>query len=134
MTPRSQNNQNRTTQTRSTNPEYERKRIERLFLRFATSYGYLWQNLFQSDFAILQWKEDWETTLQPYDNQTVKEAIALCLKISPRPPTLPEFVGFCKNANRKNNLYQPEKVARASPEVAKYHLQKMKAILHSHSR
>ncbi|HBD9275127.1 TPA: Vir protein [Legionella pneumophila] len=110
--------------------EEGRKRIDRLFLRFAAMYGQVWRSQFKSDEFLVFVKGEWQQGLLAYADHVLELAIDLCRKNKELPPTLPQFIDFCKNCSKRSSFFVPDEDPKNNnPEVAKTHLLKMKHIL-----
>jgi len=110
--------------------EEHRKRIDRLFLRFAAMYGHVWKAQFKNDEFLVFVKGEWQEGLLGYEEKTLDSAIKLCRVNKVFPPTLPQFIDFCEQCSNKNKFFKVEKsLKHQSPEVAKTHLQKIKELL-----
>lgn len=119
-----------TTSSISVPSEDSRKRIDRLFLRFAAMYGQVWRSQFKSDEFLVFVKGEWQEGLFSYEDKVLELAIEVCRKNKELPPTLPQFIDFCKNCSKRNSFYVPDRSPKNNnPEVAKTHLLKIKAIL-----
>ena len=120
----------------SKKPEHGAKRIETLFLRFAVIYGHVWQTLYQNENLLVMAKKEWQITLRPFDNQTIKAALEYCREYSPFPPTLPSFIESCKTIVKRNRSYTPMIIegTRTSLEAAESHLQKIRTLLNMPSK
>lgn len=118
------------TSSNSAPTEEHRKRIDRLFLRFAAMYGPIWRSQFKSDEYLDFVKREWQAGLFGYAETILELAIEVCRKNKELPPTLPQFIDFCKNCSKKNSFFvRDESPKNNNPEVAKTHLLKMKQIL-----
>ena len=107
-----------------------RKRIDRLFLRFAAMYGQVWRSQFKSDEYLVFVKGEWQEGLLGYADNILDLAIEWCRKNKELPPTLPQFIDFCKNCSKRGSFFVPdESPTNNNPEVAKTHLLRMKQIL-----
>ncbi|HHG8525200.1 TPA: Vir protein [Legionella pneumophila] len=110
--------------------EEGRKRIDRLFLRFAAMYGQVWRSQFKSDQFLVFVKGEWQQGLFTYADNILDMAIDLCRKNKELPPTLPQFIDFCKNCSKRSSFFVPDAAPKNNnPEVAKTQLLKMKHIL-----
>ncbi|HAT8111906.1 TPA: Vir protein [Legionella pneumophila] len=110
--------------------EEGRKRIDRLFLRFAAMYGQVWRSQFKSDEFLVFVKGEWQQGLFTYADNILDMAIDLCRKNKELPPTLPQFIDFCKNCSKRSSFFVPVAAPKNNnPEVAKTQLLKMKHIL-----
>ncbi|HAU0201938.1 TPA: Vir protein [Legionella pneumophila] len=110
--------------------EEGRKRIDRLFLRFAAMYGQVWRSQFKSDEFLVFVKGEWQQGLFTYADNILDLAIDLCRKNKELPPTLPQFIDFCKNCSKRSSFFVPDEAPKNNnPEVAKTQLLKMKHIL-----
>ncbi|WP_064115044.1 hypothetical protein [Legionella bozemanae] len=118
------------TSSNSASIEEQRKRIDRLFLRFAAMYGQVWRSQFKSDEYLVFVKNEWQQGLFDYADNILELAIELCRKNKELPPTLPQFIDFCKNCSKRSAFFErDESPKKNNPEVAKTHLQKIKQIL-----
>ncbi|WP_392536728.1 Vir protein [Legionella sp. 227] len=118
------------TSSNSAPTEEHHKRIDRLFLRFAAMYGQVWRSQFKSDEFLVFVKGEWQQGLLGYADNILELAIELCRKNKELPPTLPQFIDFCKNCSKKSSFFIPDESPKNNnPEVAKTHLQKIKQIL-----
>lgn len=84
--------------------EEGRKRIDRLFLRFAAMYGQVWRSQFKSDEFLVFVKGEWQQGLLTYADNILDLAIDLCRKNKELPPTLPQFIDFCKNCSKRSSF------------------------------
>jgi hypothetical protein len=110
--------------------EENHKRIDRLFLRFAAMYGQVWRSQFKNDDFLVFVKDEWQQGLLGYADHVLELAIELCRKNKELPPTLPQFIDFCKNCSKRCSFYVPDESPKNNnPEVAKTHLLKIKQIL-----
>lgn len=110
--------------------EESRKRIDRLFLRFAAMYGPVWRSQFKSDEFLAFVKGEWQQGLSGYEDKALELAIEFCRKTKELPPTLPQFIEFCKNCCKRSTFFVREELPKShNPEVAKTHLLKIKQLL-----
>jgi hypothetical protein len=83
--------------------ENDRKRIERLFLRFAAIYGHVWKSMYKSEQLLEVTKEEWAINLKPFNNQMVKEVLLDCTQHLKHPPTLPQFISKCRAIEKRTS-------------------------------
>ena len=107
------------------------KRIDTLFIRFAAIYGHLWVNNFNDERTIYFAKKEWSEGLKPFNNAIVKEALLQFREKHRFPPSIPEFIACCKEkvARKQLTTVLSEPIKKPSPEVAKHHINMMKAAL-----
>jgi hypothetical protein len=115
----------------STISDDDRKRIKRLFLRFAAIYGHVWKSNYKSEHLLEVTKEEWAVNLKPFNNQIIKEVLIDCTQHLNLPPTLPQFIGKCATIEKRNSGYFTKHVSTkmACPEVAEFNLKKIREIL-----
>lgn len=120
------------TSSRSTpNPVIE-KRVDQLFLKFATFYGHIWKSLFKDERFFVYAKELWQDTLKEFDDAVFNQAILNCLSFYKMPPTLPDFLQVCRDVKRNadNRIAKPEPVyVRGSQEAGKFNMNLIHALL-----
>ncbi|WP_131775031.1 replication protein P [Legionella anisa] len=110
--------------------ELQRKRIDRLFLRFAAMYGQVWRSQFKSDEYLSFTKGEWLEGLVGYEDKVLDAAVQLCRHKKEFPPTLPQFIDFCEQSTNKNKFFKADNSTKhQNPELAKAYLQKIKQIL-----
>jgi len=73
-------------------------RIDHLFNRLDGAYPHWWRNNFPDDGAVQNWRESWvesfdENGITP---ESVRLGLAACKANSDKPPSLSEFMKFCK--------------------------------------
>lgn len=102
-------------------------RINILFTRLGAIYGQNWWNNYPSDSLLALAKEVWSEGLQRFNNQILKEVLVLCREKKIYPPSLPQFIEYCKAAqNRKTPSTWDEKpVKPSSHQVATMHIKAM---------
>lgn len=111
-----------TTSSNSNSANHHKKRIERLFLKFAAFYGYIWRNQFKSDDFMAFSKKEWLEGLRPYSDEVLAKVILHCREYSEYPPTLPQMIGFCRKEIKRSNFFKAEEVELAQPEIRKKHM------------
>jgi hypothetical protein len=111
--------------------EDDRKRIERLFLRFAAIYGHIWKSIYKCESLLHVAKEEWLINLKRFTNKVVKEALANCTEKLSHPPTLPQFISTCKAIeNRGKEFFTRESpTIRICSDIAEFNLKKMRNML-----
>ena len=70
-------------------------------------YGHVWRTLYKNESFLDTSKEEWQDGLQKFDNQSIKEAIMSCREQCNYPPTLPQFIDFCRASKNRHTSYQP---------------------------
>ncbi|WP_133141153.1 Vir protein [Legionella spiritensis] len=119
-----------TTSSPSQSSEFSRKRIDRLFLKFAACYGPVWRSQFKHDDFLEFAKKEWHQALLEFEDGIIEQAIAACLAGRELPPTMPQFMDLCRSAKKRhafapiNRDHKPRNL-----EVAFIHLHKMKQLL-----
>lgn len=105
--------------------------INQLFERFSAIYGHLWNSLFKSTHNAKRMRDEWFTALQDYALPTLQAAVLISMQHKMTyPPTLPEFLQFCRQAESQQRTYKPpEPAPRANPALVEHQLQKIKAML-----
>lgn len=93
--------------------------VEALFKRFAVMYGSKWTAMW-ADVPMADVLDAWRHDLAGVSGDQVKRALEHCKSHCPFPPTLPEFVGFCRQfrVEPQNVPYLPAPVSKMPPEVA----------------
>lgn len=93
-------------------------------------YGPIWRSQFKSDEYLDFVKREWQEGLLGYAETILELAIDVCRKNKELPPTLPQFIDFCKNCSRNGSFFVPDRSHKNNnAEVAKAHLIKIKQIL-----
>ncbi|HBD7398703.1 TPA: Vir protein [Legionella pneumophila] len=93
-------------------------------------YGQVWRSQFKSDEFLVFAKGEWQQGLLAYADNTLELAIELCQKNRELPPTLPQFIDFCKKCSKRDSFHVPREYSKNNnPEIAETHLQKIKQIL-----
>lgn len=103
--------------------------IERLFIRLAAIYGNTWKGIYKNDEFLKFAKNEWLEALINYTEKTIYQAVCLCREQQKFPPTLPEFIDYCRQLNRKESFFEQEPLPKADPNIAAANLKKIKAIL-----
>jgi len=80
-----------------------------LFLKFAAFYGHVWRSSFKNDDFLAFTKNEWLQGLARFNDEQVNKAIELCRENNVFPPTLPEFIGFCKQFKKIEHIYARKK-------------------------
>lgn len=109
--------------------------IEYLFSKFAAAYGHIWRSQFKTDAFTIFAKIEWQDGLSQFSDKTVNEAIEACRRYFEKPPTLAEVVSCCREIQNRFDFEEqcrkkallPQK--KANPEVARFHLERLKKIL-----
>lgn len=116
--------------SKSTDTDRQRKRIDRLFLKFTAFYGHIWRSQFKHEDFISFAKNEWQVGLQRFDDQVLDSVTVRCREHCEFPPTLSQFIMFCRQAalptTRKRKL---RVVNPSSPEKSKQHLNQLKEML-----
>ncbi|HRD70436.1 MAG TPA: Vir protein [Legionella sp.] len=99
-----------------------------MFIRLGAIYGHIWVSLYQTEKLLAFAKKEWSEGLQAFDNATVKEVLLKCREKSAYPPTLPQFIEYCKEVKKRKDSYAS--VVRATgctnhSEIAKKHIKSM---------
>lgn len=93
-------------------------------------YGQVWRSQFKNDDFLVFVKSEWQEGLRRYTDAIIDLAIEVCREQKEFPPTLPQFIVFCKNCAKRLVPEEPtERSKPVNPEVAIRNLSKMKAIL-----
>lgn len=105
-------------------------RIDRLFLKFAAFYGYVWRNLYKNSEFLQFSKLEWQKALLEFDDSTLEAALVLCSKTKELPPTLSQFIDICKAVRASHIVVEsrPKPFVR-NMEVAEFYLKQMKTML-----
>ena len=108
-----------------------RKVVELMFTKFAIAYRGLWhkdlQNERYSEFA----KKEWDKHLKEFSDEIITTVTEICEKTFDMPPTMAQFIGLCKNELNRQYVNKQEPIKKSKPEVAIFHLSKMKEILNN---
>jgi hypothetical protein len=75
--------------------EFPRVWVEALFKRFAVMYGSKWTAMW-ADVPMGDVLDGWQDDLRGINGDQIKRALEHCKSHCPFPPTLPEFVGICR--------------------------------------
>lgn len=67
-------------------------------------YGQVWRSQFKSDEFLVFVKGEWQQGLFTYADNILDMAIDLCRKNKELPPTLPQFIDFCKNCSKRSSF------------------------------
>ncbi|MBA2656849.1 MAG: Vir protein [Tatlockia sp.] len=111
------------------------EQINKIFLKFSIFYGHIWRSQFKNDYYSEFAREEWSQALQKFDKKIIDEAIDECLKNREMPPTLSQFIEFCKELKkRKHCFFKREDYPLGDPKVAQAQLQIMKKILNMKSQ
>ena len=114
----------------STNSGERTESVNNVFLKFSIFYGHIWKSLYKNEYFTALARKEWEQALMSFDEKVIDEAIEECLKQLEMPPTLPQFISYCKQLSTKHtNFYRPAPTEKANPTVAESQLRKMKSIL-----
>lgn len=110
--------------------------MNRLFLKFAASYGHTWRSLYKSDTCLQFTKQEWSKRLSTFDDITLDAAFDQCMDVCMYPPTLPHFIEQCKSIKKRalENQPKPEIPQPSSLEVAETYLQKIRSLLNMPSK
>ena len=123
------------TSSTSVDTETQKKRIDRLFLRFAAMYGHVWRSLYKSDDFLAFTKSEWLKGLKKFGDSIFESALQYSLKHWEYPPTLPQFTECCRAYSKQGQYDKPCTIYKpSSPEVAHAHLSKIKTILNQSVR
>ena len=89
-------------------------------------YSYLMKPAYYFNLA----RNGWQEALESIDEPILDEAIEECLKQREMPPTLSQFMDYCKQLSSKHTeFYIPAVVEKAKPTVAEENLRQMKLML-----
>ena len=114
----------------SSDSDTQRKRIDRLFIKFAAFYGHIWRSQFKNDRFTEFAKGEWQDALARFDNSVIERVIHDCRERDEFPPTLPQFIHYCRQARKPESSKPLEKAINVSaPEVAHGHLRSIKQLL-----
>jgi hypothetical protein len=93
--------------------------VEALFRRFAVMYGSKWTAMW-ADVPIADVMDAWREDLNGVTGEQVKRALEHCKSHCPFPPTLPEFLGVCRQfrVTGQSVPYLPAPVSRMPPHIA----------------
>ena len=130
--------QDHPSETASSNPvnhDESREIIDYLFLKLAATYGNAWRNLFKNHEFLQFSKGEWLEALSGFEENVLYDAVAVCRKNNPFPPTIPEFIECCKKARKKDIFFHREQ-SNTEPDrkVAHHHLNKIKTLLNMKSQ
>ncbi len=107
-----------------------RKRVDRLFLKFAAMYGQLWRSQFKNDAFLALAKSEWQKGLAGFTEDIFELAIDMCRNTRELPPTLPQFIDFCKKLSKRDVFSKPRELPEiTSFEVGEAHLLDIKKLL-----
>lgn len=108
-------------------------RMDVLFSRLGAIYGQLWWNNYRTEDLLLLAKKEWGETLERFDNQILKEVLMLYRERRNYPPSLPQFVECCKEAQARRILksLRTELSKPCTLEIAEQHIAVMKKILNN---
>lgn len=101
----------------SSDSDTQRKRIDRLFIKFAAFYGHIWRSQFKNDRFTEFAKGEWQDALARFDNSVIERVIHDCRERDEFPPTYRSlFITAVKHVNpsranrlKKQLMYQPRK-------------------------
>lgn len=114
----------------SKNTAQQKKRIDRLFLKFAAFYGHVWRSQFKSESFLDFAKKEWGEALSTFDNETLEKAILYCRENCEMPPTLPQLIQCCKAIIKRNTFFMAkENPSKASQSVVLSHIGQCKQYL-----
>jgi hypothetical protein len=118
------------TSSNSATSEENRKRIDRLFLNFAAMYGQVWRSQFKSDSFLDFAKEEWQKGLMGFKETILELAVDVCRDTREFPPTLPQFIDFCKQAFKRDIFFKREELPKINNfEVGEAHLVQIRKML-----
>lgn len=125
-------NTNKVTSSACNATDNNKKRIEKLFTRFAVFYGHLWRSQFKSDGFLEFAKKEWLDGLTKFSDEILNQAIVECRDFYEMPPTLPQLIGICRGIKKRNNVYVEDKnFVAASDEVVEANIKQCKAFLNN---
>jgi hypothetical protein len=111
------------------------KRVERLFLRFSAMYGHVWRSIYKTDESLSYTKKTWADELMRFEDKSLEHALRACMQACSFPPTLPQFIEFCKSHQKSDGFFQSkDELKKPEPAIAKMHLEKIKSILNMKPR
>lgn len=108
-----------------------RKVIELMFTKFAVAFRGLWHKDLQEERYQEFAKKEWEKHLREFSDAIIITATEICEKKFEMPPTMAQFIGLCKNELNRQYVNKQEPIKKSKPEVAIFHLSKMKEILNN---
>lgn len=112
--------------------ESNKKRIEKLFTRFAVFYGHLWRSQFKSDGFLEFAKKEWLEGLCKFNDEILNQAIIECRDFFDMPPSLPQLIGICRSIKKRNKVYVgPKQLTPARKEVVEENIKQCKALLNN---
>ena len=94
--------------------------VEALFKRFSVMYGSKWSAMW-ADVPMADVLDAWQEDLKGVQAEQVKRALEYLKANNPFPPTLPEFLGICRQfkALPQNVAYLPAPRSKMPPEIKK---------------
>jgi hypothetical protein len=120
----------------SVTTDKNRKRIDRLFLKFTAFYGQLWRSQLKCEDFMGFMKNEWCEALAHVEDKNLDKAIQHCLNKKEFPPTLPHFIDLCKE--EKKSIFfqknQQEERNKSKPEVALKYLTQIKKKLQMNTK
>lgn len=115
-------------------PTKNQTAVNRLFSKFSAIYGTSWRNQFKTTEFLEFAKNEWYQAIINYDENLLDKAISLCREQQKFPPSIPEFISYCKDLHRKSYFYKREDIKKADPSVANFNLEQIKRILNIKSK
>lgn len=93
-------------------------------------YGQLWRSQFKSDAFLALAKNEWQKGVGGFTENIMELAIDLCRNTRELPPTLPQFIDFCKKLSKVDVFSKPRELPEiTSFEVGEAHLLDIKRLL-----
>ena len=98
--------------------EWPKAWVEALFKRLSVMYGSRWAAMWDG-VPMADVVDGWQTDLTGVTSDQVKRALEHLKANNPFPPTLPEFLGICRQfkALPQNVAYLPATRSKMPPEV-----------------
>ena len=109
-------------------PDYD-ARIDILFARLGAIYGQLWWSNYRTESLLALAKQQWSEALKRFDNEILKEVLALCREHKNYPPVLPQFVETCRAAQARRITPPTKTPYKGNRDFAKAQIAAIKKML-----
>lgn len=100
-----------------------------MFSRFAVFYGHVWRSQFKNDGFLEFAKKEWAEGLSKFSDEILHKALLNCRDFCEMPPTLPQMIGYCRAAKKREEFFVTEPVVPVNAEIVTRVLQECKAML-----
>jgi len=114
------------------------KVIKHLFKRLSSMYGHIWNSQFINHESLEVTKTEWGRALGRFNVDAIHNAILHCLNNKKMPPTLPEFVEFCRIGNSAVPYHRDIRLKKlpkvSNREIGERHLEKIKFLLRNNNK